>query len=173
MTDYLLRDQAPLTDSEWEQLDSVAEDTARRALVGRRIVPVLGPLGAGVEVVPDYVFRDADKGGLDLLGEREVGTLRASEQRFLPIPLLYKDFRLHWRDLEASQQGCMPFDTGPATAAATVVARTEDNLIFNGDDRLGYQGLLNVAGRGVITIRDWNELGNAFRDVVTATQYLT
>ncbi len=173
MVDFLQRDQAPLTPDQWAQIDAAVEDVGRRSLVGRRIVPVLGPLGAGAEVVPDDIYRGADEGGLDLLGEDDKGIVRASERRYLPIPLLYKDFRLHWRDLEASQQGCMPFDTGPATAAATVVARTEDNLVFNGDDRLGYQGLLNVAGRGVLTMGDWNGLGNAFRDVVTATQYLT
>jgi uncharacterized linocin/CFP29 family protein len=173
MVDFLLRDQAPLTPEQWEQIDAAVEDVGRRSLVGRRIVPVLGPLGAGAQVVPDDIFRDADRGGLDLLGEDDVGIVRGTERRYLPIPLLYKDFRLHWRDLDANYQGCMPFDPSPATAAATVVARTEDQLIFNGDDRLGYQGLLNVAGRGVITMSDWSGLGNAFRDVVTATQYLT
>src|SRR5215212_3239528 len=146
MTDYLLRDQAPLTGDEWAQIDSVAEDTARRGLVGRRIIPVLGPLGAGVEVVPDYVFRGTDRGGLDLLGEADAGVIRPSEHRFLPVPLLYKDFQLHWRDLEMHHQMRMPLDTGPVTAAAGVVARTEDDLIFNGRPELGYEGLLNAAG---------------------------
>jgi uncharacterized linocin/CFP29 family protein len=161
IVDLLMRDQAPLTPEQWEQIDSAVEDVARRSLVGRRVVPVLGPLGAGAQVVPDDIFRDAD-----------VGVVRGSERRYLPLPLLYKDFRLHWRDLEANVYSIAPFDTGPATAAATVVARTEDNLIFNGNDRLGQQGLLNVAGRGVLKMDDWNVLGNAFRNVVSATQYL-
>src|SRR5579883_3208712 len=173
MTDYLLRDQAPLTDAEWDQIDAVAEDTARRALVGRRIVPVLGPLGAGVEVVPDYVFRGTERGGLDLTGDDEAGLVRPSEHRFLPIPLLYKDFELHWRDLAMHQQIALPLDTGPVATAANIVARTEDDLIFNGNAALGYEGLLNAAGRGVLRISDWAGIGNAFRDVVTATQYLT
>ena len=71
---------------------------------------MLGPLGAGAQVVPDDIFRDADRGGLDLLGEDDVGIVRGTERRYLPIPLLYKDFRLHWRDLDANYQGCMPFD---------------------------------------------------------------
>jgi len=172
MTDYLLRDQAPLSDAEWAQVDSVAQETARRALVGRRIVPVLGPLGAGVEVVPDYVFRGTERGGLSLIGDSDAGVVRPSEQRFLPIPLLYKDFQVHWRDLAMHHQMDLPLDTGPVATAATIVARTEDELIFNGDDGLAYEGLLNAAGRGVLRISDWAGIGNAFRDVVTATQYL-
>src|SRR4051794_18755450 len=172
MTDYLLRDQAPLTDAEWAQVDSVAEETARRALVGRRIVPVLGPLGAGVEVVPDYVFRGTERGGLNLTGDSDAGVVRPSEQRFLPIPLLYKDFQVHWRDLAMHHQMDVPLDTGSVATAANIVARTEDDLIFNGDAALAYEGLLNAAGRGVLRISDWGGIGNAFRDVVTATQYL-
>lgn len=173
MTDYLLRDQAPLTREQWERIDAAVGETGRRALVGRRIVPVSGPLGPGIQVVPEYVFRDADRGSVSLLGETDPGVIRASERRFLPLPMLYKDFRLHWRDLETQREMHLSIDTGPAEAAASVVARTEDDLIFNGSAEQGLEGLLNAAGRGVIVTSDWNAMGNAFRDVVTATQYLT
>jgi uncharacterized linocin/CFP29 family protein len=173
MTDYLLREQAPLTSEQWERIDAAVEDTGRRALVGRRIVPVSGPLGGGVQVVPEYVFRGTDRGGVDLLGESDTGVVRASERRFLPLPLLYKDFRLHWRDLQVQRELNLAIDTGPAEAAAAVVARTEDDLVFNGSPELGLEGLLTAAGRGVLAVSDWNAMGNAFRDVVAATQYLT
>ena len=173
MVDFLQRDQAPLTEEQWNRIDSAVEETGRRALVGRRIVPVLGPLGPGVQVVPDDIFRDPQTGGVDLLGEEEVGVVRSSERRYLPVPLLYKDFRLHWRDLETHRQLRLPLDLGPVAAAATAVARAEDELIFNGEPRLGHEGLLNAAGRGVLAISDWATPGAAFRDIVTATQHLT
>ncbi|MBX5490672.1 MAG: bacteriocin family protein [Chloroflexi bacterium] len=173
MVDFLQREQAPLTEDQWNRIDSAVEETGRRALVGRRIVPVLGPLGPGVQVVPDDIFRDPQRGGVDLLGEEDVGVVRTTERRYLPLPLLYKDFRLHWRDLEAARSTNIPLDTGPAVAAAQVVARTEDDLIFQGNAEFGYPGLLNVPGRGVLTMSNWDEMGRAFQDVVTATQYLT
>ncbi|HWP28515.1 MAG TPA: family 1 encapsulin nanocompartment shell protein [Chloroflexota bacterium] len=173
MVDYLLRDQAPLTAEEWARIDAVVVEVARSVLVGRRIVPLLGPLGAGVQVVPDEVFRDAERGGIDLLGEAEAGVVRGVERRYRTIPLLYKDFRLHWRDLETHRQLRLPLDLGPVAAAATAVARAEDELIFNGEPRLGHEGLLNAAGRGVLAISDWATPGAAFRDIVTATQHLT
>jgi uncharacterized linocin/CFP29 family protein len=173
MVDFLQRDQAPLSDEQWERLDSAVEDTGRRALVGRRIIPVLGPLGSGVQVVPDDIFRDPSRGGIDLLGEGDVGIVRSSERRYLPLPLLYKDFRLHWRDLESARSSNVPLDTGPAVAAASIVAGAEDSLIFTGNAELGYPGLLNVAGRGVLAMSNWDQMGRAFQDVVTATQYLT
>src|SRR4051794_35742388 len=142
MTDYLLRDQAPLTREQWERLDKAVEETARRALVGRRIVPVSGPLRAGIQVVAEDVFRGADRGTVDLLGEADPGVIRASGRRFLPLPMLYKDFRLHWRDLETQREMHLAIDTGPAEAAAAVVARTEDDMIFNGSAEQGLEGLL-------------------------------
>ena len=97
--DGLLTARAGSTDTQqWERVDAAVQDAGRRALVGRRILPLSGPFGAGVQVVPEYVFRGTDRGGIDLLGESDTGIVRASERRFLPIPLLYKDFRLHWRD---------------------------------------------------------------------------
>ncbi len=173
MTDYLLRDQAPLTAEQWERIDEAVEESGRRALVGRRILPLAGPLGAGIQIVPEYVFRGADQGAVDMLGESDAGIVRAGERRFLPLPLLYKDFQLHWRDLQTQVDLHLPLDTGPATAAAAIVARTEDDLVFNGSPALGLEGLLNAAGRGVLAVSDWNVMGQAFRDVVTATQHLT
>src|SRR5262249_8269761 len=116
---------------------------------------------------------DADVGGVDLLGESDPGIVHGGDRRYLPVPLLYKDFRLHWRDLEAARIGGVPLDTGPAVAAASGVARTEDGLLFNGNPRLGYEGLLTVSGRGVLPMSDWSAMGRAFQDVVTATQHLT
>ena len=52
MSDYLMRDAAPLSDEEWERLDKMVVDTARQYLVGRRFIKLVGPLGAGTEIVP-------------------------------------------------------------------------------------------------------------------------
>jgi len=44
-------DDNPLTDSEWEQLNSVVTDIARSRLVGRRLIDIYGPLGAGIQTI--------------------------------------------------------------------------------------------------------------------------
>ena len=36
MSDYLMRDDAPLTGEEWKRLDKLVVSAARRMLVGRR-----------------------------------------------------------------------------------------------------------------------------------------
>mgnify|MGYP001828542470 CR=1 FL=1 len=52
MMDYLMRDDAPLTEAEWERLDELVVSTARRLLVGRRFIELAGPVGMGTQVMP-------------------------------------------------------------------------------------------------------------------------
>ena len=47
MSDYLMRGDAPLSDSEWERLDKTVVSAAREFLVGRKFLDLAGPFGAG------------------------------------------------------------------------------------------------------------------------------
>jgi len=38
-----MRDDAPLTGEEWDRLDELVVETARKILMGRRIIKRLGP----------------------------------------------------------------------------------------------------------------------------------
>lgn len=174
MADYLMRDDAPLSEEQWEQIDATVKTVAERILVGRRIIPLCGPLGPGVPVIPKDVFRGMEQGKVDLLGEAEDEPVHAPCREYIPLLTIHKDFRIHWRDLEAASKLGLPLDTGPAAAAAAFCAYAEDNLIFNGTQANGvsYPGLTNVEGRTTIPMSDWDQPGNAFQDVVQATQAL-
>ncbi|MBI2864489.1 MAG: bacteriocin family protein [Chloroflexi bacterium] len=173
MADYRSRNMAPLSDEQWQAIDKTVTEVARNDLVGRRFIQVYGPLGPGVQTAISDVFTGITAGNVDMLGENEQADVARVERRnFIPLPLLYKDFRLHWRDIETSQQFGVPFDTSPAAAAADYCAHAEDNLIFNGNPALGYEGLLYAAGRITITMSDWGQLGRAFSDIVAATEAL-
>jgi uncharacterized linocin/CFP29 family protein len=170
--DFLLRDQAPLSAQQWQALDATVTETARRELVGRRFIPVYGPLGAGVQAVPDDRFAGADEGAVDLLGNAENASVRLSVRRYLPIPIIYKDFVIPWRDLEQAQQSGTPLDTAAAAAAASGLARAEDNLIVNGNEALGLPGLRTVEGNQRLELGDWTEAGDAFNAAVRAMEAL-
>ncbi|MDH7570486.1 MAG: family 1 encapsulin nanocompartment shell protein [Armatimonadota bacterium] len=149
MPDYLMRDQAPLSEEQWQQIDQAVKAAAERVLVGRRIIPLFGPFGPGVQVVPIDVFTGVEQGVVDLLAEDEGGTVHAATREYRPLPVIYKDFSLNWRDLEASTQLGLPLDVSAAAAAAVSCARAEDELIFNGltTGSTSYQGLLTAEGR--------------------------
>ena len=118
MTDYLMRDDAPLSKDQWQQLDELVVSTARHLLVGRRFISLTGPLGAGTQVVPLDTIEGAeaclhDDKGCSCEGS-ECDVVRVSGRRFLPVPLIHKDFRLDWRHMEAGRQHGMPLEAGPS-----------------------------------------------------------
>jgi uncharacterized linocin/CFP29 family protein len=142
-------------------------------LVGRRVITVTGPFGAGIEALPSDTLGGTGTGQIDLLGNAEGDAISVEARHYLPLPLLYKDFWIHWRDLEASDQLGVPLDTGKAAAAAEAVARAEDTLILHGDPELGLPGLTTVAGHQTVPMGDWDAEGQGFSAVVNAVRHMT
>ncbi len=171
MEAFLGRGEAPLSGEQWEILEQAVVETAKRALVGRRFLPLYGPLGPGAQTVPLDQFEGTFRGVVDMTGEAECGTVKTARIRHLPLPILHKDFALHWRTLAASREG-LPLDVSAAQAAAAFAARAEDHLIFHGEESLEIEGLLNAEGRGMLPIGDWSQVGSAFNDVTAAIQHL-
>lgn len=168
---FLDRDTIPLSKEQWAQLDQLVIETARRSLVGRRFIPIYGPLGPGVHTVPLDEFEGSYIGEADISGEVECGMIKASRARYIVLPIIHKDFLLLWRNMAAGDVG-VPLDFAPAASAAAFTARKEDDLIFNGDPNLGHDGILTVAGRSVMPLSDWNQVGNAFNNVAQALERL-
>jgi uncharacterized linocin/CFP29 family protein len=142
MSDFLMREDAPLSAEEWEKLDSLVVNVARQYLVGRQFVELVGPLGAGMEMVP-------------------VGT--GESRRFLTLEMIEETFTLRWRDIEGNRRLGMAPELGPAAVAATACARREDETILG--------GLLNAAETEA-KLGDWDEAGQALQSVVDATEAL-
>ncbi len=172
MVDILHRDEAPLTQNEWDQIDRIVVGAASRTLVGRRFIPVVGPFGAGLQEVPTYVFDGIAPAIVDVIGQEDPHPIRAARRLHPVIPMIFKDFWLFWRDVETSRRFGVPLSLSAAAAAAAYVAQKEDDLTFNGSEALGYPGMLNVEGRQQLPRRSWAEGGNAFADAVAAMQNL-
>jgi len=171
--EYLQRDQAPFGPAEWAAIDQTVVRTAQSVLVGRRFINLVGPFGPGIEALPNDLLSGGGGGRIDLLGNAEDEQLSIGNRRFLPLPLLYKDFWIHWRDLESSRVLGVPLDTGKAAAASSATAQTEDRLIFDGEPDLGLAGLRTVVGRQELPMANWNSMGAAFSDVVEGVRVLT
>lgn len=173
MVDFLDRNAAPLTEGEWKRIDEAVVSTARRTLVARRIIDVLGPLGSGVYSIPYSVFSGKSPTGIDMVGENEDFVVEASCRATINLPILYKDFKIMWRDVEADRHLGLPIDVSTAAVAGNFVAVQEDHLIFNGNTELGHDGLFTVKGRQTVAISDWEETGAALADVVKAVGALS
>ena len=160
----------PLTREEWELLLKTVSAVGN-ATVSRRFIPTTGPLGAGAQTVPTETLVGITEGYKSLLGEdgtRVVTGKRSSDI----VPILSKDFVLHWRDLAEARQTAQPLSFAKAAAAASSCARTEDKLVFYGHSAYGYEGLMTVPGRNVITGLGWSNPGDAFSNFTKLTQVL-
>lgn len=162
----------PLREDEWRNLNEMVTMVARRALVGRRFIDLYGPLGAGVQTVAYDEYTGVTPGGLDLVGQQETQAVFTDSRQFKTVPIIYKDFLLHWRDIEASHEHKLPLDFSAAAGAAAICAQKEDELIFYGNAKLGFEGLMNANGRLSTALGDWSVAGTGFSNVVEATERL-
>jgi uncharacterized linocin/CFP29 family protein len=181
MDTYLMRDQAPLTAEEWSRLDELTVQVARKMLVGRRFLPLTGPLGIGVQTVPvdtvawskgcvHYTGTDnCDQGACECASGCEPVTVTG--RAYLTLPLLHKDFALSWRDIATARQTGAPLDLFVAGGAAAAVALAEDELIFKGSASHGLPGLLTAAGTRV-ALANWGKVEAAFKNVAQAREAL-
>jgi len=166
--DILDRQSAPLTPEEWARIDEAVVNTARGMLVGRRVIAILGPLGPGVYSMPYSVFNGKSQAGVDMVGEKEDMAVEPDKRATINLPILYKDFKILWRDVEADRHLGIPLDVSTAAVAANFVAVQEDGLIFNGSSELGHEGLFTAAGRLTVPIGSWDKSGTALADAVKA-----
>ena len=172
MQDFLSHNEAPISDAQWDDIDRLVIDVAQRQLVGRRFLNILGPMGAGVQWITQDRLEGVGVGHIDTLGETTKQAVETSQRTHLPIPLIYKDFVLYWRDVETSKKFGTPLDLSAAAGAASECAHAEDEMIFHGVPSLNIPGLLTVEGKQHLPQTNWDETGGIFNDVVKATEQL-
>jgi uncharacterized linocin/CFP29 family protein len=164
--------KSPLSEDQCAFLEEEVIREARRTLVARRFLGIYGPLGAGIDTVNVEHYGPDQDAAIELVGKHDPDPIMPEPAAFLRVPILYKDFVLHWRDVELSKKLSAPLDASRAVRAAHFVADREDQMIFNGESRFQLSGLLNVPGRNTVQRGDWSKFGTAYRDVVKATELL-
>jgi len=171
------RAQAPLVEEEWKQLDEAVVKAVKPVLVGRRVLPVKQLAGVGVMTVDWDEISEMSEALISMYGETPAEDIVVYTRKSLIVPILHKDFRIHWRDLEASRRFRTPLDTANAEAAALVVAKLEDELILSGEitgkPRLGIEGLTTATGRQTQASGGaWATSPNAVTDITNAMEKL-
>ncbi len=173
--DFLGREESPLSAEEWKQIEKAVVEAAKSTLVCRKFVPVFGPIGPGHQMVSYDVIYGMEPGVCEIKPGQEYETcepIRTGVRKHIPIPTIYKDFVISWRDLEYYRQFNMPIDTSNAVAAAVATAVAEDTLILLGNKNLGLEGLMTAEGINKMSMSDWNVVGNAFNDVMAGISKL-
>ncbi|MDK2902838.1 MAG: hypothetical protein PWQ93_757 [Clostridiales bacterium] len=153
MADYLLRNDAPLTKEQWDSVDKAVVEGAKAVLVGRKFIPLFGPVGAGTFVVPNEEANDG------------------ADMKLVKLNMLCRDFVYGWREIQYFEESNLPLNTGKAFSAAAMLAADEDRLVFYGDAEKGAEGILTVGGKLSYARNDWQK-GSAYDDVVAVLALL-
>ena len=148
---YLLREDAPLDEKTWDLLDSTMMGAAKSFLTGRRLLPIEGPYGFDVKVIP---LQDcAGDGGI-------------ISSCILPVDLIQARFTLGRRDIASYEKDGYYLNAETVACAAIELARIEDAIIFQGST--GKNGLTTLEETGSFKLSSWNSIGKAADDVIQA-----
>ncbi len=169
MKNYQRNVDYPLADAQHQRLESEILKEMRRNLTARRFIDVFGPLGAGLETVSYETYGEDALAEVDLEGGRDARVIQAESEVYRRIPLIYKDFVFHWRDVELSRALNAPLDVSRAVRAAHFLSHREEDLIYNGNPGLEIEGLLTAGKRMRVKKTSWKEFGKAYANVREAT----
>ena len=146
---YLTREDAPIEKATWDVLDRTMIEAAKNVLVGRRILPIEGPFGLGLKVVP--------------LSDPEVENDPVISP-VLPLSLIVRDFTIGKRDLAAFERDGIFLDTQGVATASIEAANLEDDRVFRGTKEA--PGLLTAKGTNQVKLTSWATAGAAAEDII-------
>ncbi|RKD34421.1 hypothetical protein BET03_00895 [Thermohalobacter berrensis] len=170
LKDYLMREEAPLTEKQWEEIDELVVKIASNRLVGRRFIDIFGPLGGGYQSIELDKIEDDGKANLGDKGNETEDIIETKDRKYISISLIYKDFLYTWRDLELVKEMGRPLDYSVLGAAVSALSYKEDDIIFNGTKET--EGIMNVKGRLVVEKGDWAVDDNPYKDVAKSIENL-
>jgi len=134
-----------LTDYEINVIETEIVKTVRPMLIGRTLMPSRSLSSAGFTQYTYYTENDMGQATISMTGEEQSMDLVDLTEAHVHIPIISKDYNLHWRDVLKRRDQGEDLNTQHATNAARQVAEEEDRLIISGEDTtwpaLGLAGL--------------------------------
>lgn len=154
-----------------KNIDKTLVDPLRRTLVGRRLVPVLPPVGFGVSAVEWSKITEMSSGMVSYAFTDNSDSLGAAPTTS-KIPVYWKDYTMDRRQYEGFLVKGANIDASAAQSAAYVAAYAEDEAIIKGVSRDGtnydIDGLYEGAGNDYSSSSDFSTAGVATEAVAGA-----
>jgi uncharacterized linocin/CFP29 family protein len=123
---------APVSDAAWAEIAEEATRTFTRNVAGRRVVDVTGPLGYEAAAVPSGHVTEV---------EPPHDGIRSRLRDVARLVELRAPFTLSRQAVDAVLRGSKDSDWQPVKDAATLLARTEDQAVFEGYAAAGITGI--------------------------------
>ena len=166
-----------LTDYEINYIETAIVKTVRPILIGRQLMPITSLAHAGFRKYTFFTEGDMGQALIDMQGEEESMDIVDLIEGSADIPIIHKEYRLHWRDVLMRRETGQDLNTQHAENAARQVAEEEDKLILTGEvagtlawPALGIEGLCTATGNLGATGGAWPS--DAIANVATAKQAL-
>lgn len=149
-----------LTDYEVNLIESQITKTIRPLLVGRTLMPTRGLSNAGITKYTYYTENDMSQANISMTGEETSMDFVDLSGHEVKVPIISKDYKLHWRDVLARRNNGEDLNTANAVNAARQIAEEEDKLILSGEytgwPAMGIEGLATATGRNTTAGGDWS-----------------
>ena len=152
-----------LTDYEVNYVETQITKTVRPLLIGRQLMPTRSLPSAGYTKYTFYTENDMGQATISMTGEEKSRDLVDLTEGSANVPIISKDYLLHWRDVLKRREAGEDLNTQHAENAARQVAEEEDKLILSGEytgwPALGIEGLCTATGRQTEAGGDWEDAG--------------
>ncbi len=158
---HLLRSQAPITESAWEQLDEEARQRLVPALAARKLVDFSGPLG--------WQHSATNLGRTEEVSSSAEGLI-ARRRSVLPLVELRAPFAVGRAELMDADRGAVDLDLGSLDQAATRIAVAENIAVFHGWSHAGLVGITEVSTHEPVLLG--TDFANYPSTVATAVEML-
>jgi len=137
---------------------------AKRAMVGRKLLPTTAALGEGATTYGYDTLTDVSDARIDYgwPGAESLDIVNLARTK-VDIPNIHREFEINKLDLAASRRNGTPLNLSVAESATYKVAKKEDELILQGWKRNGtyeINGLYNAANNNENSNLDWGTATN-------------
>jgi len=174
-----LRTNATLRKDEWKHYDLAVVQAAQERLVG--VADLMGrglvlriANGLGKTVLEYEDASDIEGAQLSMDGvTRGLNDRIEYDLKFMPLPIIHKDFQINVRVLNASRTTGASLDTAMAELSARKVAEKEEELLFQGSSSYTFgggtlYGYVDAPNRNTVTLAlAWDNVAKTGEQILT------
>jgi len=141
---HLLREHAPITEGNWELLDSEARERFAPALAARKLVDFAGPHG--------WQYSATNLGRVEEIDDPPGKGVVGVQRQVLALVELRAPFAISRAELADADRGAEDADLEPLDAAAHRIAVAENAAVFHGWKAAGITGIVEASPHDLIAL---------------------
>ena len=141
------RGLAPINEESWKEIEERLMEVFKSHLSARKVVKVVGPKGLDYNVISEGRLEEV----------QEDGDLCYANYKVTPLTEVRVEFEMDRWELDNVLRGAKDVDYEPLEEAAKKIALFEENVIYNGSDKLNIKGLIKSSAHEALTFGNEQE----------------